>query len=86
VALVIVHIHAGCLNAAPLIVFYMELFPCIKYLKTLTHLACACTLHDQHSTIFACSHVSAFAAFWAWCLTWHTTNKRLLKAGKSHHR
>ena len=65
VAPVIVHIRAGCLNAAPLIVFYMELFPCIKYLKTLTHLACACTLHDQHSTIFACSHVSAFAAFWA---------------------
>ena len=65
VAPVIVRIHAGCLNAAPLNVFYMELFPCIKYLKTLTHLACACTLHDQHSTIFACSHVSAFAAFWA---------------------
>ena len=33
VAPVIVHIHAGCLNAAPLNVPYMELFPMYQIFK-----------------------------------------------------
>lgn len=33
VAPVVLHIHAGCLNAAPLIVLYMELFPMYQIFK-----------------------------------------------------
>ena len=46
-ALVVVHIHAGCLNAAPLNVPYMELFPVYQIFKDIGTSSMRCLLYTS---------------------------------------